>query len=47
MYMAGIWDLYVYGRYMGPICIWPVYGIYMALTVNYYNPLNTGLTIDI
>ena len=26
--------------YMGPICIWPVYGSCMALTVNSYNPLN-------
>jgi len=38
MYMVSIWDLYVYGRYMGPICIWPVYGSYMASTVNSYNP---------
>ena len=25
--------------YMCPICIWPVYGSYMASRVNSYNPL--------
>jgi len=29
--MASIWELYVYGQYMGPICIWPVYGSYMYM----------------
>ena len=36
--MVSIWELYVYGQYMGSICIWPVYGSYMASTVNSYNP---------
>ena len=29
--MAGIWELYVYGQYMGAVCIWLVYGSYMCI----------------
>ena len=36
--MASIWELYVYGQYMGAICIWPVYGsfMYMASILELY-----------
>ena len=32
--MASIWELYVYGRYMGAICIWP----YKSLPYIPYKP---------
>ena len=56
MYMASIWELYVYGQYMGAICVWPVYGSYMCMASiwelygfngQFLQPTYTGLTRDI
>jgi len=54
--MASIWEIYVYGQYMGAICIWPVYGRYMYMASiwelygfngQFLQPTYMGLTIDI